>query len=911
MTDRRQMDNKREEKEEALYNFLSHFKVVDRSLPYTHVTMDPPGKYYIGTDDLPELFTFYQNVVRKKIPVCLAEKPAPVSSFRADFDFKTLQDFGLRRQYTTAMINKIIGFYREEITKAVGKDDFVEQYLWCVVLEKKSPRYEGKFVKDGFHLHFPHFVCEPWAAEYLQRKIMTHIRDSNLFVDIQTAYGQGPTVIDKICDSIARNAWLMYGSSKALDKEPFLVSYALDEKGTSLEFADMFQVEMIGRQCRPTYYFPTFLSIRTAEEGTPLTDAVCQNKLAYLRKKKRKIAEVSEKDEVRILEDLRLVGDAAFLDMLSPKRAEDHDDWMFVGYALYNIGQGHLNALRMWEEFSKRSAKYVEGECALKWGGMNMGAITIGSLIWIAKNDSPQKFKEWQKTDTRCLMRESLWQLQPNELKISKVVGKLFKDRFICANPSQNLWYEFVNHRWKIDPGATRLKIAITETVMNEYNDYLSDLTKKFAEADSDDRKNIQKLQKKCTHVMEKLGTTRFLSNLVKMCQLQLFDEEFLKKADENKMIFGCENGVLDLQLNTFRPGVPDDHLTFSCGLTFTEYAPNAPEIQDIDDFLEKVFPNPNIRNYFLDVACSCLEGGNLNKKFIVNTGDTNGGKSKTIELLETVFGDYAINFPRELIIKGRGNSSNAPRPELARVRGRRIVTLHEIGKGESLNIGVLKAMTGNDAFFARTLHDKGTEIKPMFTLFMQCNDPPRIPENDEATWYRVRVVDYQSRFDENAPWDFEEQRKIHHYQADRHLDIAALASPLLWKLKKKYGEYKKTGLIEPKEVKISTQQYKTSNDVYQQFIDECLEKVAGAAKAEGPPFVRWADIQNTFRAWYKEEHPSYSKDCPGKIEMKKQFIKRLGPSNHQGRWVGFKISMGGDDEGAAAPPRLLSKDAG
>jgi len=219
--------------------------------------------------------------------------------------------------------------------------------------------------------------------------------------------------------------------------------------------------------------------------------------------------------------------------------------------------------------------------------------------------------------------------------------------------------------------------------------------------------------------------------------------------------------------------------------------------------------------------------------------------------------------------------------------------------------------MTGNDAFFARTLHDKGTEIKPMFTLFMQCNDPPRIPENDEATWYRVRVVDYQSRFDENAPWDFEEQRKIHHYQADRHLDIAALASPLLWKLKKKYGEYKKTGLIEPKEVKISTQQYKTSNDVYQQFIDECLEKVAGGAKAEAPPFVRWADIQNTFRAWYKEEHPSYSKDCPGKIEMKKQFIKRLGPSNHQGRWVGFKISMGGDDEGAAAPPRLLSKDAG
>ncbi len=895
------MDNKCEETEGAFYNFLSHFKVVDRSLPYTHVTMDPPGKYYIGGDDLNEFFILYQNMVRKNIPVCIAEKPASVSSLRADFDFKTHRDGGLQRQYTTSMIKTIVDFYRTEITKAVGKDNFDEQYLWCVVLEKKTPRYEGNFVKDGFHLHFPHFVCEPWACEYLQRKIMTRIRDGNLFTDIQTVYGAGPTVIDKICDSISRNPWLMYGSSKSLTKEPFLVSYALNDQGGLFDLAEMFQVEMIGRKCRPAYYLPTFLSIRTAEESVPLTDSVCQNKLAYLRKKKRKTVEVSEKDEVRILEDLRVVRDAGFLEMLAPRRAEDHDDWMFVGYALYNIGQGHPDALRMWEEFSKRSDKYVEGECSLKWGSMKLGDITIGSLIWLCKNDSPQKFKEWQKTDTQYLMRESLWFVQPNELKISKVVGKLFKGRFVCATPSQNLWFEFSNHRWKLDAGATRLKIAITETVMNYYNDYLCDLTKKHSEADTDDRKGIQKLQKKCTHVMEKLGTTRFLSNLVKMCQLQLYDEEFLKKADENKMIFGCENGVLDLELNTFRPGVPDDYLTFSCGIHFTEYDSSAPELQDIDDFLEKIFPNPNIRNYFLDVACSCLEGGNLNKKFIVNTGDTNGGKSKTIELLEMVFGDYAINFPRELIIKGRGNSSNAPRPELARVRGRRIVTLHEIGKGESLNIGVLKAITGNDAFFARTLHDKGGEVKPMFTLFMQCNDPPRIPESDEATWYRVRVVDYQSRFDENAPWDFEEQRKQNHFQADRHLDIASLASPLLWKLKTKYGKYKKTGLIEPKEVKISTQQYKTSNDVYQQFIDECLEKVD---KTDSPPVVRWIEIQNTFRAWYKENHPSYSKDCPGKLEMKKQFVKRIGPANHQGRWVGYKINMG--EESAIPPPPSL-----
>lgn len=888
------MESKHRDIENGYYNFMAHFKVAERNLPYTHVSLDPPAKYYISPDDLDEFFVRYQNLTRKGIPVCLAEKPGQACSLRADFDFKTKATFGLKRQYTHEMVETIVGYYQAEIEKTIEDEDRDERQSWCVVLEKQKPRLEGDVIKDGFHLHFPHFLCEPWACEYLQRKVMTTIRDANLFAEVDTVYGTGARAIGKICDSIARNAWLMYGSSKAKSKEPFLLSFALNHQVERIPIEEMFFVEMVGRSSSVQYYLPRFLSLRTEEESTPLTASVRQNKMAYVRKKKKRTRrQVSEKDEVRILEDLRMIKDAQFLDMLNDSRADDHDDWMFVGFALYNISQGHDEGLSMWEQFSRRSAKFVEGDCASKWSSMHLGDITLGSLVWLAKSDSPQRFHEWQKTDTQSLMRASLWLPQPNELKISKVIAKIFKDRFICANPPQNLWYEFQNHRWKIDPGGTRLKIAITESIMEQYNEFLGDLTRRFTEADcDDDRKTVQKLQKKCTNVMEKIGTTRFLSNLVKMCQLQLFDEEFLEKADENKQIFGCENGVLDLELNTFRDGTPDDYLTFTCRQEYLEYDPNSVEVEEIKDYLAKVFPNPNIRNYFLDVACSCLEGGNLNKKFIVNTGDTNGGKSKTIELLEAVFGDYAINFPRELIIRGPGNSSNAPRPELARVRGRRIVTLHEVGKGECLNIGVLKAMTGNDAFFARSLHEKGREIKPMFTLFMQCNDPPRIPENDQATWYRVRVIDYQSRFDENAPWDFDEQRHTNHYQADRHLDIKSLAGPLLWMLKSRFGAYKKNGLVAPEEVLISTQNYKHANDVYQQFVHECFEKVSKCDGDKSLPYLRLPEVVSAFRCWHKDNHPSYHKDCPNKLEIKKQISRRIGPPNSKNHWDGYRINL-------------------
>ena len=116
----------------------------------------------------------------------------------------------------------------------------------------------------------------------------------------------------------------------------------------------------------------------------------------------------SIKTKVQILEDLQLIHNAGFLDMISSNRAENHDDWMFVGYVLYNIGKGSLDALYMWEKFSKQSNKYIEGECALKVAKMKPGNITIGSLIWLSKNDNPQKFKEWLKTDMRHVMYESL-----------------------------------------------------------------------------------------------------------------------------------------------------------------------------------------------------------------------------------------------------------------------------------------------------------------------------------------------------------------------------------------------------------------------------------------------------------------------------------------------------------------------
>lgn len=77
----------------------------------------------------------------------------------------------------------------------------------------------------------------------------------------------------------------------------------------------------------------------------------------------------------------------AWLDRLSPSRADDYDTWVGVGMALAELGD---DGLRLWDAWSRRSAKWRDGECAAKWRSFTPGAgVRLGSLKFWADQDDP------------------------------------------------------------------------------------------------------------------------------------------------------------------------------------------------------------------------------------------------------------------------------------------------------------------------------------------------------------------------------------------------------------------------------------------------------------------------------------------------------------------------------------------
>lgn len=915
-----------------LNSFLEERRV-DRGQFCTHTTKStgdleggwPSGSYLIQSDDKKlheDFWTLYCNAVNRKEVLTLTEKPGPFNPLRVDFDFKASHDLGPKRQYTLTHLKKVVTIYKEEIEKIIDYQIFDEKMVWCIVLEKKAPRKEEGYIKDGFHIHFPFFISKAWVQDdFLRTRVTTRMIEEGVWNDTNYI----TPVAEMIDERMSQKPWMMYGSMnyKGPTSTPYLYNrwdrvdsaerygHAFDYNVEEISLDEMFKEEMRGRKNSLKYYLPRFLTTRNFTKQTILSKDVKEPTI----RRKRYVKKVRSDEDV--MKDLKTIESGNIMKMLSDDRADSRQSWMDVGWTLFSIGQGEEKALQMWIDFSRRSNKFVEGVCEREWLKMEVRNKTIASLFAMARNDNEEEYNEWKKTNIRYWLFNSLNEEKPTEGDISRVVVKMYDDRFKCVDSKKDIWYEFRDHRWHEMDESLEIRKKVTDEVGKYYADLKLELNNELAntthsvdighvsEEEKFDLEREQKQKKlkwkRCSAIVTALKTIKFIEKVVKMSKMYLHDSKFTKLMDENKMLVGCENGVIDLELGVFRDGRPDDYITKSTGQHYKPRNWDDEEIRELKQILVKFYPNPNRRKYFVSSLASCLQGGNIHKRFYVFTGESDGGKSAIFKLIDLTFGSgvlgYTGKFPRALLIQKTGaSSSSSARPDLARVRGRRIMSVQEITPDDGqLNIGFIKEATGNDSFYSRGLYEKGTEINPMFVLMMQCNDPPAIPGHDEATWSRVRVVDHESKFVKPqdlhkwpVPKSHAQQLKKRRFKADPNfgMRLPELAAPFLWMLFQTYlMDKEKGGYEEPNEVLMATNNYQKDNDVYQQFIEARIEKVS---EEEAPnTFIKSKEIRTEFKDWHLENYPSFNNKMT-KTKIEKELSRHLGKIREDEDLYGF-----------------------
>jgi phage/plasmid-associated DNA primase len=204
------------------------------------------------------------------------------------------------------------------------------------------------------------------------------------------------------------------------------------------------------------------------------------------------------------------------------------------------------------------------------------------------------------------------------------------------------------------------------------------------------------------------------------------------------------------------------------------------------------------------------------------------------------------------------------------------------------LNIGYLKSLSGDDSIFVRDLFEKGKstkEIQPMFKLVFICNKNPRIKNADEATFNRIRVLPFESKFvrrGESVPETFEEQLRQKKFPRDDNFKkkIPELLEPFCYMLLEHRKALGTNTRYVPDKVKAATLVYQKQNDRLRQFVEERI-------KEDKESYLHIDELYNEFKTWYRD---SFSGQVPDKNEIKEHFIKKWGDLDNTYRWKGFRI---------------------
>ena len=410
---------------------------------------------------------------------------------------------------------------------------------------------------------------------------------------------------------------------------------------------------------------------------------------------------------------------------------------------------------------------------------------------------------------------------------------------------------------------------------------------------DEAEEASIKTRRKQVDKLISAMKSSPFKNNVMKEAQEVFYDPDFADKLNQNPHLICFKNGVYDLKLNQFRDGQQDDYISKNIPIEYKEYSESDNEVQDVKEFLQKIFPDSSIRAYFMDTYSDIFVGGNSQKKVYMWTGDGDNGKSIVQNFFELMLGELAIKFNTQYFT-GKKTSTGSANPELSRAAPPvRHATMEEPDADETLNIGELKKLSGGDSYWARDLFEKGKstrEVFPMFTLTFICNKLPKLKYSDKATWNRIRVIPFESTFinpGDPCPVTFEEQLREKKFPMDRNFKekIPGMIQAFAWYLL----EWRKkiTIRIEPEKVKEATAIYRKQNDIYRQFIDECIIE-------EGTNYLMIVEMYAQFKEWFKESFPN--NQLPIKNEVKEYFENIWGESERGVRWQGYRMRTIDDD---------------
>jgi P4 family phage/plasmid primase-like protien len=891
-------------------DYLKSFYLNDKSLETTHTRIGNKelnvygGVYHIDESKIDDFYDkYYDHVFVKKKQEYLTEKQlvedGPIL-VDLDLHYNAKVD---KRLHTKNHVIDLIMLYAESIKSLVDVKENVN--IPVFVLEKPNVNMLENKTKDGIHLIFGismHKVIQVMLREKIKKELPSIWDDLPLINDWDTILDEGVT--RGHCN------WQLFGSRKPGNKSYELTNYYNifhnDIEGWTLEEISLssFDTKKHFKLLSARYKNHVAFEIndnKKEEYLNELESFTKKNKKSTTtmsspkKKYKLKMSNEDVSDEItneeqldkkieELFEDIRNVEyelkETHSYVMILPESfygPGSYDKWIRVGWALKNTSE---KLFLSWVKLSSKSSEFSYSQIPdlyekwKKFEHKNEDGLTHRSIMYWAKNNAdPEIYNAVRKDTINFFIDETI--KSNTEFDFANVLYNIFKDMFVCASIKGSLWYQYKGHKWEaIDSGNT-LRLLISKDMHDIYCQKCSEAVEKLQSLDQQDKRYEQVIKQtnRLAEICILLKKTTWKNNIMREAQELFYDGTFLEKLDQNPQLLCFNNGVIDFKKKLFRKGQPDDYISMSTNIDFIQNinTENYSKISnEIDHFMMQLFPIEELRRYMWEHLASCLIGTNENQTFNIYTGSGANGKSKLVDLISKGLGDYKGTVPLPLITQKR-NCIGSTSSEIVQLKGKRLAVMQEPSKGDTINEGIMKEITGGDPIQGRALFKDMITFIPQFKLVVTTNTLFDIKSNDDGTWRRIRVCDFMSKFvDKPYSDEIKFPRDIYPYQyvIDKKLDFKFNTWAPVFMAKLVTIGFKTNGnVIDCKQVLSASDEYRDGQDYLSEFAKDKIMKIQGGK-------IKKTELMETFRQWYTV---NYGRGLPKGKELCDFMEKRYG----------------------------------
>ena len=292
---------------------------------------------------------------------------------------------------------------------------------------------------------------------------------------------------------------------------------------------------------------------------------------------------------------------------------------------------------------------------------------------------------------------------------------------------------------------------------------------------------------------------------------------------DRDENFLNCPDGTYDMAHGMLGR---HDHDSDDLITKITAASPGDEGSSLWQETLETIFQgDQELIDYVQRIVGLAAIGEVYQEAMIIAYGDGSNGKSTFWNTIAAVMGSYAGLISADALTVG---CKRNVKPELAEVKGMRLLIASELEEGQRLSTSIVKQLCSTDLIEGEKKYKDPFKFRPTHTLVLYTNHLPRVGATDTGIWRRLIVIPFNARITGNSD--------IKNYS--KYLVANAAPAIMKWIIQGAQKAIRDNYRLKaPKCVQEAIARYKADNDWMSHFLDECCETGEGLKEKSGELF--------------------------------------------------------------------------